>query len=403
MFPVAGVFVPNEALAYPRILDGRLGIAIWCAWAAGFAAMTFAMHRLRGTPLRVLLAAQLAAGVGFVLVHAMPSIDTYAYLGYGNLLLHGGNPWKPGSLVAFDEVGRSFITAWSQNPPACRYGPAFVFLEAGIIKAIGPMAMPALVLTQRILSLAAAACITLVVRGPNVRYWALNPFVSYFYVTEAHNDVVFLLLVCIAARIRQPIVAGLLVGLGASVKIVAFAALAFEKRKSLWLKASGAAVGVAAMFALFPEALDTGGLTAQIGAAINSPFSLLQGALLTDRVARPIANEISIGLVTAALILSALSVRWTRRDRLTLVTLLVVFALPAFWPWYLGWALVASLTSSTRVVMRSVLALCAASFVLELPQIWILASAPQITLVFLGASAIALQRCGFFAPRRVAN
>ena len=393
IFPIAAAFVLDDGLPFPHLGDYGRGIGVWSAWAIGFAAMAYAMFHLRGESIRALVLAQMIGGIAFVLAHAMPSIDTYAYLGYGDQLIHGANPWIAAPVAAYDEITHDFTAVWGSNPPSCRYGPGFVLFESALIRVFDGSPVALLVIVQRIISLLAAAGITALLRGPNARYWALSPFVSYYFVLEAHNDVLFLLAIAAAARIRRPIVQGALIGFAGAIKIVALAAFVRKRRKGAILAFASAALVLVVLYAFEPLALHGDGLRTQLGAIANSAAFLVYRVSLTVFGPRADVNTAELG-VAIALACISLCVRWSSRTAATFIILLCIAALPTFWPWYLGWALFASVMSSSRRTMRFIVLLCLCSFVNDLPYLGAFVFNTQVTWLFVFVSLALLVVCG---------
>jgi hypothetical protein len=396
LFPVTALIVPAERLPLPRITDWRVGIVVWAAWALGFAFMSVAMWRARSVGIRTLVVAQILAGVAFAFTPAMPSIDAYMYLGFGDMLTHGENPWKPPVVPPRDPVAIAATTAWGNPPVSSRYGPLFIAGEGLVTRALAGASVWQLLIVQRLLSLIAAVGVTLLIRGPNIRFWALSPFVAYFYVLEAHNDVLFLVLLSAAARFRQPVVAGLTIGMASMIKIIALAALGLRRVRSAISASAGALVAIICSMLAVPHAFTFSALLGQAREFGNSPIALLRSGLLAIHTPHAVAAPLATVSVVGTIAVASVCIRWSRRDAPAVLALLFILTLPRIWPWYFGWALLPAIATGHRKTLLAVVSLSACAFVFELPQFGMPLLIPAVTLLYLVLGVVIARRSSWY-------
>ncbi len=341
--------VVNAWHGFGAALFATLGGSI----ALAAVALVVALRRLRrsaepGGPWTIVLAAALALAAA----HLWPAVfssDVYAYAAYGDLALHGLDPYRAVPSGFHDAFADAARRQWSGSFPACVYGPGFVALASLAVAAGASHGLGATFLLLRLsaalafLASAAALYAALDDFSPGRRFaatcaYALNP-VALWSVAEGHNDA--LMMFCVlggAALTRQGRAAwgGLALGLSALVKapgVLLGAALALDAR---------AAPGPArARFAL---ALGVGAAAA---ASLALPLQLPALAAIDahGRYAPTLSLPSLIGLAPALAVASGLGIvgagrLWNgNRDGYPCLALGLWLALPNPYPWYVLWVL----------------------------------------------------------------
>jgi hypothetical protein len=219
--------------------------------------------------LRVTMAYGAVACLLALLMPVVFSSDVYAYAGYGDMALHGINPYAHARIALRDPLLDAMVWQWGNPPPMCVYGPAFVWLAQGIVALLLPLGAAAPLWAFRIL-----ACLALVACAP-LAYAAFKPLgekrarlaaagialnpMAIWACAEGHNDAIVLAIVlagfALAARSRA-FAGALLIALGALVKAPALAAaggyaLAVWNNRALRRPViAGAIAGAAIVFAI---------------------------------------------------------------------------------------------------------------------------------------------------------
>jgi hypothetical protein len=132
------------------------------------------------------------------------SSDVYAYAAYGELARLGTNPYGHVLLPARDAIFDAAVVQWGNPPPTCVYGPAFVWVAAGIVGAAAPFGVFVALSGLRLFSVGALIACTLLAyvayggdRAQRLLAAAtvgLNPVVIWS-AAEGHNDAVVLAVV----------------------------------------------------------------------------------------------------------------------------------------------------------------------------------------------------------------
>jgi hypothetical protein len=290
---------------------------------------------------------QLALGLALIaLVQRLPSSDVYAYRFYGEIVLHGGNPFVIGSqLGATQRPAAAAMVALYGNPPiGSAYGPVFLAVQAAIAALLGataPLRTGAAV--QRSLALAAFAATTLMVPRRRRALWALNPFLLFEFALGGHNDAMMLALLALGLRARSAGFGGLAIAAASGVKAVAFVAALVLPRAGV---VAAAVCGVAAVVVLS---------TAQ---NLVLPLVLQGGRLGPVWTAVRVLAGIAIVVVLARM-------RWRRSERGLALAIALVALVPVTHPWYGSWFAFAALWAGRRR-LRLALALQAALWPLAL-------------------------------------
>ena len=354
---------------------------------AAFVAVLVAQRRERSLAMRsVVLASVLLLAVA-VAVPPQGSRDVWSYASYGRLVtVHKVNPYKVApSRYPDDPFVRRMAPGW--RPYGTVYGPVFTLASAQGMKAAGDSALRARLFFQLLAALAVAAAMALVWRRTRdagaVAFVGLNPVLAVGVVNGGHNDVLVGLAVLAGVLVAiddRPAMAGLLLGIGALVKVVvvlpllavvAYLLVRRGVRAAVEAGVGGAAVVVAGysmvggLAALRPiQDVTTHQSRASVWEAL-----LRWGAIGSARLrASPttiqqvqMAAALTVGVVALVVVLGRL------RDRdpaLATAGALVAYLLAAAYvlPWYAGWALpVLALAWRSRL---SMLALAHASLLL---------------------------------------
>ncbi len=144
------------------------------------------------------------------------SSDVYAYAAYGDMSLHGLNPYAHQRIAFRDPLIDAALWQWGNPPPVCVYGPLFVALARAVVMVFLPLGPAAPLWALRICS-----CLALVACAPLANFAfgkfsqrtrllaaagvALNPL-AVWASAEGHNDAIALAMVlgglALAARGR---------------------------------------------------------------------------------------------------------------------------------------------------------------------------------------------------------
>ena len=339
-FPAGALLLPHGAspIVLANFLTGAPGLELWGTWALGIAAMFGGMCLLRGAPWRAVVTAQLVAGI-FVaaLTTATPSTDPYAYVIYGRWQATGVDPWHPPRLRPSDRDATSIKTILHDPPVPSVYGPAFVGFESVLYRLAPNAPFATWIWIHRALMLLAAALVTCLIRGPRIAYWGLNPLVMLEFTVAGHNDALMLALVAVAMRARMPLLAGMVAGAAAMVKLPALAVAVFMRRPLLGV--AGAVLVVLALLMAYPRALTVRAVAMQSHLRGNSPVAALEKLLARGHV--PHADLIAAALILAAVALIVRASRhgWSRRNGPAAASLVLLALTPYLQSWYLTWPL----------------------------------------------------------------
>jgi hypothetical protein len=328
-FPAFGAGGPTPVVSAAGPAGLRAGLAL----AASLLILSGAYGRaLRSPPSARRLAA--ACFSSLLVALALPvlfSADVYAYAYYGDLALHGHNPYAHDPAPRGDPLAAAAVAAWDGHiPPRCVYGPVAVAIAALADLAGADGGVAGMIFAQRIAAaLAYALAFTLTLRlVPSPRSRAallLNPVVIWS-VAEGHNDAAMLAFVFagLASSRARP----LCFALAALVKVPALVLWTRLKGgRSTWAATAIVALGYAPLavaVALAPPAANTGG-----AAAWQSPLGLA-AAVIGRLPAIALAVIFLGGVIIAAR-------RLTSIDQAPALALAAWFALPNAYPWYALW------------------------------------------------------------------
>ena len=336
---------------------------------AGLGVLVVLEQRRRGLPRRLLIGTTGALLVIAVVVPPVQSNDLWLYAAYGRMVSeHGTSPYEaPPSRFRDDPLYPRIDRVWRGTRSL--YGPGFIAIAAAGTAVTGDSALAVRLLFQGLAAVAIVIALLLVDRRTkDPMAWLLvgvNPVVVVGVVNGGHNDALValaLLAGVLLAMMRRPVLAGVAVALGVSVKIFIFLPLAallvwLWRRQGLRaaLVAGGVAVGI-----VVGGYLLAGGRTAiePLGEAENQvsrssiwnaprreiTFDLVEegmrgkvaGAIASDRVTRW-AN-----LTVAGLALILVAPRLRAKTPVLLVggaTLAYLLAGAYVVPWYAVWAL----------------------------------------------------------------
>ncbi len=283
-----------------------------------------------------------AAAIGCALVMSATSFafvnphrDALAYIAYAKQPTFASAYSVPPSYVppqGFSEIKR----AWPVLPD-CSYGPLWLWL---VRTAAGPLrTLDGCMLVMRFIGLLSlvllfVAVICLHVRPAICTLTIVNPFWYFFYVLEAHNDglAIMLAVAAMTLAVPRPFLAPIVGGAAALVKapFVAIAALAFAGARSvrgrivpqllifLAVAITGSLLGGRAYFAkMFSHGMQTYGTTHSLSGHIF--------------------GGIHIALAIVALVAIVIALLRARFYGLLSFSFIALSSLP--YPWYLGWGL----------------------------------------------------------------
>lgn len=186
------------------------------------------LGRIAPAPAAVACVLACGAALAFPVVF---SSDVYAYAGYGDLALHGIDPYAHLRIALRDPLLDAVQWQWGNPPPMCVYGPAFVWLARVIVALTLPLGAAAPLWAFRAIACAALVlCVPLAYAafapfGDRVRRIAaagiaLNP-IAIWACAEGHNDALLLAIVLAGFALvqRSRVFAGALtVALSALIK-----------------------------------------------------------------------------------------------------------------------------------------------------------------------------------------
>ncbi|MFE1549743.1 polyprenol phosphomannose-dependent alpha 1,6 mannosyltransferase MptB [Streptomyces sp. NPDC058718] len=330
------------------------------------------------------------------------SADVYSYIAQGAMVLeghdvYGGGPsvLGPGDLGA--DAAASVGGHWTDTPAP--YGPVFLLLAEGVVKATGGAIVPA-VLGMRLIALGALALIVWAVQGlgggaggRDGAVWlaALNPLLLIHVVAGMHNDglMIGLMLGGVLLAVRGRWVLGsVLVGLAMMAKSPAAVALLFigvmiarrdggARGLVKGLVLPGLVAGAVAVGATLAAGTGFGWLRTQsVAGAIHTALSVTSdlglglGLLVADDP-DPVKGVVQkLGLAVAVVVILVLAWRAWRGALdpvlglgLSLVALVALS--PMVQPWYLLWGTVVVAAVAWRSRVGQVLVVLSAALVYE--------------------------------------
>lgn len=293
------------------------------------------------------------------------SSDVYAYAGYGDMALHGINPYAHASIAAREPLLDAMVWQWGNPPPMCVYGPALVWLAKGIVALFLPFGIAAPLYAFR-----ALACIALIACAP-LAYIAFSPFpqprgflaaagialnpIAIWSCAEGHNDAIVLALVlagfALGARSRT-FAGATVVALAALVKAPALAAAgAFAlhawRQPQRVAVLCGAALGTLVVIGVAAP-LEYGVRAHLAPAAHFFPQFSLQYAL-AQVLPLPMAVAIVVAVCAVLAVFGVRKLYLSDAGGATAIAFAAWLALPNAYPWYALWILpVAFLARSTN-------------------------------------------------------
>jgi hypothetical protein len=347
-----GGAVVAAALAMPlgsqRAAGVRLGLMLVAA--ASFALVLIIEARRPFLTVRGVLIGVVVTLAVAVAVPPQGSSDLWSYAAYGRTVAHyHRSPYRTDP----DDVGNDAITrrvapAWEETPSV--YGPVFVAVAASGSELAGSSPLANRLFFQGLAALAVLGALGLLARAgadPGaLAFLGLNPVVALVVVNAGHNDALVGLGVLagalLAAR-RRPVLAGVVLGMAALVKIVAVLPIAAvvvwawrRGERSPWSTAVGGLATVVLGYAVVGGKVALDPVLAMGGALSRASIWNLVG-----RVDPVLASPLLSGALVALLIGIVLD----RASRAPLPsvcgTALLVYLLGSRYllPWYLVWAL----------------------------------------------------------------
>jgi hypothetical protein len=325
----------------------QFGAQMWLALALAIAIASIGYaSALRHASLRATVATSALACAAALLFPVVFSSDVYAYAAYGDLALHGLNPYAHTRIPLHDPLMDAVIWQWGNPPPMCVYGPAFVRLMQLIVAVFSPLGTAAPLWAMRVLACAAlAACAPLAysafaafpkrARLAAAAGIALNP-IAIWSAAEGHNDTLALAIVlggfALAARARLfwgafvIALSALLKAPGAAAAI-AFAAASWRDRTRLRPILRGALAGII-VSASFAIPLEYGVRTQLVPSGHYMPQFSLQY----------VSIPLTIIVILASIGAAALR-RLTPGAAAPLLAFAAWLAIPNPYPWYAIWLL----------------------------------------------------------------
>lgn len=355
---------------------GAFGAAQLAMLAAGLTAGTFAYLRIVapregraairfGSPLTVAALVALALLCAWC-VPAIFSSDVYAYAAYGELARLGANPYGHALLPHGDALFDAAIVQWGNPPPACVYGPVFVWLAAAVVGLAAPFGTAIQLDGLRVLSSAAlAACSLLAYRAypgdRNARLTAaatigLNP-VALWCAAEGHNDALAVAVALTGFALARRGLFGFgaaVAALSGSIKLPGLAA-AIPLALTSGRAAAGAAAGLLATVAISAplfESLATGlaphgryAPQASFAGVVNPLARLLLPSGGAEALTWTIAALAAVACAAPGIEL----LRRRQPEGWTYLALAGWLLVPNPYPWYVLWLLaVAAVAPGTR-------------------------------------------------------
>jgi len=274
-----------------------------------------------------LLLVALAAGLGLGLcAPVLFSNDVYAYLAYGERVLHFCDPWGATTTCNTGPLARLAQIAWHHDPPRLVYGPAFVAVAA-LVASLGAVDPRAALLAWRLgISVAFLFAVAQFARVFGMRAAIIlgaNPL-ALWTVAEGHNDALMLLAATFAfgAMRRERPLAWVL---AAAVKGIALIP-ALWRLPTLRTRALVLAATLACYFPLIIDVARGGGVRTSTTVAYD----------LASLIPLPhLAAQALVALVLGA----SLLIRAPREERIPRTVLLLWCLLPNAYPWYALWIL----------------------------------------------------------------
>ncbi len=308
------------------------------------------------------------------------SSDVYAYAGYGLMALHGLDPYAHAAVPLRGPLMDAVLWQWGNPPPACVYGPAFVwFTQAtvAIFAGFGPAAP--------LWALRISACGALVLCAPLAHAAfpertrvaaaagiALNP-IAIWAAAEGHNDVYLVAIVLAGSALitrGRHFTGAVVVSLSALVKApgllaAAVAPFMFAESRLRSRVLTGTLLGLAAAAVVAWPALAQ--LSHNAGRGTYFPQFSLQYVL--DAAFGGSAALALTAALAVALAIGGCILLWKRNHSgAALLALALWIAIPNPYPWYALWILPAALFAWETPAAWAIVALTLASVLRYLPD-----------------------------------
>jgi hypothetical protein len=339
---------------------GALFAILFAACATGTIAYVASVRlalRQGDAVVRSTLVVCVLAIVGAWLMPVIFSSDVYAYAAYGALWSLGGNPYVHAALPHGNAIFDAASWQWGNPPPACVYGPAFVWFSAGIVAATHALGVT---VTLDALRLAASLALPLCARlayaafGGDETHRAaaaaligLNP-VAVWCAVEGHNDALALAAVLggfALVRGGQPVIGGALTALSGALKFPGLAAVPAVAITAPRARPGLAAGTFATLLLSIPllqgvatQLVPQGRYAPQASfEAIVKPLALL--AVGDDRFAAFATWSIALAAAAAFAVVAIRRVRGGRSDGWAYLAAGGWLLVPNPYPWYAVWLL----------------------------------------------------------------
>lgn len=304
--------------------------------------------------------------------------DVYSYLGQGEQLLRGIDPYGPGPSVLGDTIAMNVHPLWQTTPAP--YGPLFLLLAKGVSAVIGEHVIVGVLLMRLVLLI---GLVVLVLSLPglvghlggrlSVAFWLMvaSPMTVIHLVGGPHNDLLMIGLLAAGALLvlNRRHAAGIgLVTLAMAVKATAGVALPFlmwvwagRMEGTLlrrFVRASAAVVGI--VIVVFGASMFAAGVNFGWIPALHAPTMIVNWTNLPTGFGEvthvivgwfgnvpehPFVNLFRF-LGIALLVVIVVRQWWKSRDggteavrRMGLALLAVAILAPPTLPWYLTWGL----------------------------------------------------------------
>jgi hypothetical protein len=367
-FPVGGLLVPrgSDYLALAIDIPGPLGLVIWAIWGIAFVFMALGMQILRATSLKRVIFAQLAGGIIVaVLTLAVPTQDPYAYALYGRWQATGIDPWNPPPLTGTAPDAALLNAIFSTNPLPSVYGPMFVGLESALYWLAPHGSLSTWALIHRALMLPMAVIVTILVRGPRIAYWALNPLVMFEFAICGHNDALMLAFVAVAMRLPWKWAKGIAIGCAGMIKFPALLVALFWRR---WQTLVGLGGTLIVFRLLYPGAFSLRPLLSQSTYSVGSPRGMIEKMLGPVHLLHSDIIALVAVVLLTILVLFFCSAGISRRNAAAAGCMALFAVSPVLHSWYLTWPLMCTAWISPKLRML-ILAASLLAWTLELGTI----------------------------------
>ncbi|HEX5275394.1 MAG TPA: hypothetical protein VFW34_08960 [Candidatus Rubrimentiphilum sp.] len=329
------------------------------------------------------------------------SSDVYAYAGYGLMALHGLNPYAHTAVTLRGPLMDAVLWQWGNPPPACVYGPAYVWFAQAAVAIFGGFGAAAPLWALRIGACGAlVACAPLAfaafphrTRGAAAAAIALNP-VAIWTAAEGHNDA-FLIAIVLAgfALIAhgRAFTGAAIVAMSVLAKapgLLAAAAgpflVATDRSRSRVIAGSLLGLAAAAIIA-WPAMLE---LSHNAGHGSYFPQFSLQ-YILNAAFGAPAAIALTAVLIAALATGGCLLLWKSDRSGAALLALALWIAVPNPYPWYSLWILPIALLAWETPAAWAIAALTLSSVLRYFPDATTDLSTPASVAVALAPFAIA--------------